>query len=129
MVKNTIIALLAIGVFVLVGCSTYAAEKADSIEDIVGTWQRVGGSVEKTCQFSGDGTLSCSDGITGEYWFEGAQYFEKSGCLEVGVYEILLLESDNIKFEVIDDDECSGRVSDLVGAFSTEGKIEWEPVP
>ena len=128
MVKNTIIALLAIGVFVLVGCDTADTEKADSIEDIVGTWQRVGGSVEKTCQFSGDGTLSCSDGITGEYWFEGSQYFEKSGCPEVGVYEILLLESDNIKFEVIDD-ECSGRVSDLVGAFSTEGKIEWEPVP
>ncbi len=37
MVKNVFIALLAIGFFVLVGCGASGPEKADSIEDIVGT--------------------------------------------------------------------------------------------
>ena len=54
MAKNTVIAFLAIGIFVLVGCGTSGPEKADSIEDIGGTWQRVrvggGSAVENYCQ-------------------------------------------------------------------------------
>lgn len=143
MVKKEIIALLAIGVFVLVGCSTADVEKADSIEDIAGTWLRVGGSKESYCRYSDEGTYVCDQDLErvnnntarykGEYWFEGAQYFDKTIlCIErgveVGIYEILLLESGNIKFELIED-ECQGRTEDIIGAFSTEGKIEWEPVP
>ncbi len=137
MVKNAIMALLVIGGFVLLGCSTADVEKANSIEDIVGTWQRVGGSTEDHCRYSADGTSYCADslihlndrieGFAGEYWFEGTQFFDK-GCLEDGVYEILLLESGNIKFELIEDN-CSRRAQSYVGAFSTEGKIEWEPAP
>ena len=138
MAKKTIVALLVIGIFVLVGCSTADVEKADSIEDIVGTWRRVGGSAEYYKQFSADGTLYRAEslvqlnerivGFPGEYWFEGTQYVEKSGCPEDGVYEILLLESGNIKYELIED-VCALCPGNVAGSGSTEGKIEWERVP
>jgi len=138
MVKKAIIALLIIGVFVLVGCGAEDVEKADSIEDIVGTWQRVGGTTEFYIRYSADGTSYSADsiahlneriaGFPGEYWFEGTQFFEDVGWPTAGVYEILLLESGNIKFELIED-SCTPCAQSYVGAFSTEGKIEWEPVP
>ena len=141
MSKNTIIALLVIGVFVLVGCGAEDVEKADSIEDIVGTWQRVGGSIEYIQRYFADGTYygvygggsldqlnERIGGNAGEYWFEDTQYFESHGWPTPGVYEILLLESGNIKYELIED-VCSGCAGLAVGSGSTEGEIEWEPVP
>ncbi len=139
MLKNTIIALLAIGVLVISGCdSTSNAERADEIEDIVGTWKRIG-SIEMVCRHSQDGALACADRgqeldgndvFLGDFWFDDGLYHETSrrtDCVEVGVYEVLLLDNGNIKYELVED-ECEGRVSINFGAFSTEGKIEWEPV-
>ena len=59
---------------------------------------------------------------------EGTQFFEDGPWPTPGVYEILLLESGNIKFELIED-VCTQCTQSYVGAFSTEGKIEWERVP
>lgn len=123
----------------VVACGTSGPEKADSIEDIAGTWKRVGGGTGNYCRYHEDGTYGCdrdlervnnnSASFKGEYSFEDAHYLDEIWiCSEVGVYEILLLESGNIKFELIED-VCSGRVSDIVGSGSSEGKIEWEPVP
>ena len=147
--KNSIIAFLTIGIIVLVGCGTADVEEADSIEDIAGTWKRVSRSdpvMVDYIRFSNEGTYLFSDSldkindvsipgflIQGEYWFEDTQYFDtRILCtelgVEVGVYEILLLEHGNIKFELIED-ECHQRKAHIIGAFSLEGKIEWEPVP
>ena len=141
MLKKTIIALLVIGVFVLVGCGTSDVEKADSIEDIVGTWQQVGGTSEEYCQYSDDGTAICAPtldhiernvGFISEYWFEGTQYFDRlgegGGCTQVGVYEISLQPNGNLKFELIEDN-CAGRIFGTVGSDGDEGLIEWERVP
>ena len=154
MSKNTIIALLVIGVFVLVGCGAEDVEKADNIEDIVGTWQRIlvdgDTQVVAFCNYADDGTWICADSVekvtgqepssgttgAGKYWFEGFQYYDTidhgelmgASCVNEGIYEILLLESGNLKYELIED-ECSQRMSDLVGSGSTEGEIEWAPVP
>jgi len=136
--KIAFIALLAIGGFVLVGCGAEDTEKADSIEDIVGIWKRVGGGLENYCQYNDDGTYGCDQDLKrvnnntarykGEYWFEGAQYFDNIGtCSEDGVYEINIQSSGNLKYELIEDD-CPGRVSDIVGSGSTEALIEWERV-
>ena len=138
MAKKTIVALLVIGIFVLVGCSTADVEKADSVEDIVGTWKRVGGSTEFYMRYFADGTYYGAegldqlneriDGFPGEYWFEDTQYFEDAGWPTPGVYEILLLESGNIKYELIED-VCAQCAQIAAGSGSTEGKIEWERVP
>jgi len=154
MVKNTIIILLAIGYFVLVGCGTSGPEeadnmedmtpgpeKADSMKDIVGTWHRVqpGEGLEFYCQFSDDETYVCdrvlerinnnSARIKGRYWFEGAQYFSReAGCPPVGVYEINIQSSGNFKYALIED-ECAMRAANVVGRDEEEGLIEWESVP
>ncbi len=135
--KKLIIALLVIGGIVLVGCSTADVEKADSIEDIVGTWKRVGGSSGSYCRYLAEGTFVCDQdlervnnntgGFEGKYRFEGTQYFDEIPmCQEDGIYEILLLESGNLKYVLIED-ECEARVLGTTGVGSIE--IEWEPVP
>ena len=45
---------------------------------------------------------------------------------ESGADEIILLDSGNLIFKLIED-ECSGRINDLIG--SEAGSIEWEPIP
>ena len=151
---NHTLPLLVIGVFVLVGCGASEPGKADSIEDIVGTWQRVrvdGDTlVVEYCRFSDEGTYLCADSvekpngqepltgttIAGGYWFEGPQYYANidhgetlmgPSCANEGVYEILLLASGILKHELMEG-ECDGRVSSIVGSGSTDGKIEWAPV-
>ena len=154
MSKNTIIALLAIWIFVLVGCGAEGVEKVDNIEDIAGLWQRIlvdgDTQVVEFCNHADDGTWICADSVekvtgqepssgttsVGKYWFEGPQYYDTidhgelmgSNCANEGVYEILLLESGNLKYELIED-ECDGRISAILGSGSTEGEIEWAPVP
>lgn len=141
MMKIAFLTLLTIVVFVLVGCGASGPEKADSIEDIVGTWQQVGGTSGEYCQYSDDGTVICAPtldhiernvGFIGDYWFEGTQYFNRLGeggaCTQVGVYEISLQPNGNLKFELIEDN-CMGRILGTVGSGGDEGVIEWERVP
>ena len=149
LVKKAIIALLVIGVFVLVGCSGVSGEKVDSADSVIGTWRRVGGAHETFCRFSDDGTWTCDDSIdnvttgnefnwfNGEYWFEGAQYFDQitdsrggtasvsSECSEVGEYEIYIQSSGNLRYELIEDEcmERFNRLNDAGGIY--EGEIEW----
>jgi len=137
--KNAMIVFLVIVSFILVGCGTEDLEKADSIEDVAGAWKRVGGSIANYCQYYNDGTYGCDEDLervnnktaefNGEYWFEDAQYFDNIGtCRDDGVYEINIQSDGNLKFVLIED-ECPGRVSNIVGSFSSEGLIEWERVP
>lgn len=127
---------LAIGVLILGSCdNTAALDGADKIEDIVGTWQRIGGTSDNFCRNDEDGTYLCADsvealddnsGFRGDFWFEDGRFHDqtRAACQEIGIYEVSFLDSGNLKYELIED-ECSGRVSNLFGAFDTEGKIEW----
>ncbi len=49
-------------------------------------------------------------------------------CSATGIYEIFLLDSGSLKFELIEDD-CSNRKTGRVGSGGHEGEIEWEPLP
>jgi hypothetical protein len=129
---------LVVILLVLVGCGTSEPEESNNI-DIVGSWNRVGGDLVYVCQYSDDGTYICAAsldqvnrgvGFKGNFWFEDGNYFdqltEDGICTEVGVYEIILLDNGNHRFELIEDD-CSGRRLNLFGLFSNEGSLEWEP--
>jgi len=68
--------------------------------------------------------------FTGEFWFEGTQFFTQDsvGCdvgNPIGIYEVELLENGNLKFTVIED-ECATRANGMQGA--TVAAV-WEPVP
>jgi hypothetical protein len=145
MVKNAMIILLLIGAYILVGCGASETEKADSIEDITGTWRRVqdGSAGEGYYQFSDDGTyltnqtleqIDSGTGFVGDYWYEGTQIFiqETGGpgvsCPEVAGYEIHLESSDNLKW-VLSEDACTPRASWVAGEGAEEGSVEWERVP
>jgi hypothetical protein len=141
MSKNTIIALLVIGILVLVGCSTADVEKADSIEDIVGLWQTtsIGQGPTWYLLYLEDGTIHGSTNLdliddrpvfAADARFEGTKLFmeETLGVCEenpTGIYEVELLENGNRTFTAIED-ECARRVSFNEGA---RGDEEWEPVP
>ncbi len=139
MAQRLLLALLMIGALAPVACG--GPDKVDSEEDIVGTWQRVGGGAESYCQYGEDGAYLCAEslgelgrneGFQGEYWFEDGRYYDlitqESNCPEAGIYEIELLSSGNLKFILIED-ECRDRVSGAVGRGIEEGKIEWQRVP
>lgn len=148
--KNVFIVLLVIVVFVLVGCGASEPEKADSVDDIVGTWRRVrvgsDSAATDICKYSDDGTYICNfsleeinqnEGWKGNFWFEGTQYFDQttdapggspSLCAEVGIYEIQLLDNGSLKYVLVED-ECRDRISSAAGRGVEEGLIEWEPVP
>jgi hypothetical protein len=76
--------------------------------------------------------INRDSGFIGDYWFEGTQYIEQlegvALCTTTGVYEVLLQDSGNLKFVLVED-ECPGRISDIAGSGSVEGEIEWKPVP
>lgn len=146
--KNSFMIVLAFAIFILVGCGSSDSEKADSIEDTVGTWRRVrvdgasGG--EGYCRLFEDGTYHCdsnlervsgnSPAFMGEHWFEGTQLFDQMTegapplCTEVGVYEVHLQPNGNLKYELVED-ECRDRITAVVGRGAEEGLIEWERVP
>ena len=147
--KNVIITLMAVGLFVLVGCGAPQPEHkemADSVEDMVGIWHRVGGASDAYgdyAQYLEDGTwLGCAEtpdmlgelACQGQFWFEGTQYFQKedlaSGCVaEAGVYEVHLQPNGNHKFVMVED-KCTGRAYVLQGRISFgEDNVEWELVP
>jgi hypothetical protein len=148
--KKAIITLMAFGSFFLVGCGTPQPEtkdKADSVEDIVGTWRRVGGNSVEYVQYTEDGTfigcvdelesLGSSSACSGEFWFEGVQYLEKygevtggEGCgLEAGVYDLNLQPNGNIKFVKVED-KRNPRANWRQGRISFgEDDVEWELVP
>lgn len=145
--KKVFIALLAIVVFILVGCGASEPEKADSIDDVVGTWRRIrvgsDSAATDVCKFSDDGTYICAfsleeidqnEGWKGNIWFEGTQFFDQTNdaptdlCTEVGIYEVQLLDSGNLKYVLVED-ACRDRFSAAAGRGVEEGLIEWEPVP
>lgn len=144
MLKKTIIALLVIGVFVLVGCGTSGPEKADSIEGIVGTWERIGGlGPTMYLQAFEDGTIHMSTNpdqlevarpvVKWETRFEGTQLLIKESigyCNDpvpvTGIYEANILENGNLGFVAIDD-ECAARITALHGVSGAERTIEYEP--
>jgi hypothetical protein len=126
---------IAIAMFLLAGCAASGPKLASSAEDIVGTWQSTIHSGE--VQLNEDGTWRSQypDGgvETGEFRFEGTRYFDKaspgSGCTligaQIGIYEVELLESGNLKWILIED-ECLTRVNYFAGRLI---EVEWEPVP
>lgn len=150
MKKTASIILLATIIFVFAGCGASEPEKADNIDDIVGTWRRVrigsDSAATDVCKFANDGTYICSfsleeiernEGWKGNFWFEGTQYFDQttdapggssSLCADVGIYEIQLLENGNLKYVLVED-ECRDRTSSAAGRGVEEDLIEWEPVP
>lgn len=124
-----------IALFLLAGCASSGPKFANSIEDIVGTWQSNTSSAE--VQINEDGTVRAqfpdARHHVGEFWFEGTRLFfidpSKTLCAlegyETGIYEVELLENGNRKFIVIED-ECMTRVNYFVGRLVG---VEWEPVP
>jgi hypothetical protein len=139
MAKKTIVALLVIGVFVLVGCGTADVEKVDSIEDIVGLWQSTAIGPQFYFLYLEDGTMHGSSNpdliedrplLEDDFRFEGTKLFSEQrvgACVENpnSIYEVELLENGNLKFTAIED-ECAVRVSTREGV---NGEAEWEPVP
>ncbi len=127
--------LIAIVLILLAGCGASGPKLASSVEDIAGTWHSTISSAE--AQFNEDGAVLFRKGDTPfvaiEFRFEGTRLFFKdpSGhqCVllgaEIGIYEVELLESGNLKFTVIED-ECLIRVNYLAGRLI---EAEWEPVP
>ena len=146
MARTKVLVIIVIGL-VLVGCGASEPEKADRIEDIVGTWQRVhldGSATEGFFRFSDDGTyisnltleaIDSGDGFVGDYWFEGTQFFlqETGGQPDmcrglIATYEIHLESSDNLKW-VLTEDDCGPRASRVAGSDAEEELVEWERVP
>ena len=130
--KKLVIALFTVSFLVLVGCAASGPKLANSVEDIVGTWSSTTSSA--VTQRSEDGTLrgqTASGSIfTGEFWFEGTQYFQQASVScgvgnPIGIYEVELLENGNLKWTVIED-ECLTRVNYIAGRLI---EVEWEPVP
>jgi len=122
----------AIAVFLLAGCAASGPKLASSTDDIAGTWQSNISSGD--FQLNEDGTWRSQTGsglvFTGEFWFEGTQFFiqDSVGCdvgNPIGIYEVELLENGNLKFTVIED-ECATRANALQGAIVA---AEFEPVP
>lgn len=125
---------------------TQEPKMADGIEDIAGTWRRVGlRGQEYYILYSKDGTYQCSHHLEqlkdnpmcrGEFWFEETQFFDNEihgGCAsagrDIGVYQIQLQANGNLKFALIED-ECGYRIDDYVGLYSAESvMVEYEPVP
>jgi len=115
--------------------------KAESIEDLVGTWRRVGTAREAFHRYFEDGTYTCAYALMnleerpdcrGELWFEGTHVFDDEldpGCEpnDPGEYEVFLQPNGNISWEVIEDG-CTGRVEYLTGSRFLKGPVEWEPV-
>jgi hypothetical protein len=120
---------------------TAGINKADSIEDMVGTWRRIGMPRAEYHLFFEDGTYHCSNSLErledqpyckGEFWFEGTHYFDKESRGEctsysAGAYEIYLQPNGNLRFVLIED-ECVARISYVTGLGGYEGSVEWEPV-
>jgi hypothetical protein len=122
------------------------AELATGAEDIAGMWTRDLEGSATSFYFKEDGTfnllfstdpekLENSPGLIGEYWFEGSQLFvtdveqfiatSMGMCPDVGVYEVVMLETGNIMFRVVED-ECAGRIDTLVGPGFVD--IEYMPL-
>ena len=142
--KRVIYILLAIGVFLLTGCGPRGPKLATSAEDIVGTWQQVGGT-PRYLQFFEDGTLHVADSlfllddqpfVEVEFRFEGTQLimeetFPLTFCQEnpTSIFEVHLLENGNLQFVAVED-KCGGASAALVGVSAVvEITREWEPVP
>lgn len=137
--KRAIVPFVCVVLVALVGCNASEGEMVDTVEEIVGTWSRRGGLGRLICRHSDDGTLTCAQTVKeiesgdgffeARYWFEDGKYHEQSdvvGCSATGVYEIVILESGNLQFELIED-ECSNRKNGWIGIV--EEQIEWGPMP
>jgi len=140
--NKQIASVIAIALFLLVGCATSGPKLLDSAtsgpklldsaEDIAGSWQS---TISSRIQFKEDGTIRRQSFggtvVVDEFRFEGTRLlFLGAGCNEIevektGVYEVELLENGNLKFTVIED-ECLTRVSAIAGDVI---EVEWEPVP
>ncbi len=126
---------IAIAMFLLAGCAASGPKLASSAEDIVGTWQSTIHSEEVQLNEDGTWRSQSPDGgfATGEFRFEGTRYFDKaspgSECTligaQIGIYEVELLESGNLKWILIED-ECLTRVNYFAGRLI---EAEFEPVP
>ena len=136
------VGLMALALLMLVGCSTSGPNTVDNVEDIIGTWKRIGPGPQQYLQAFEDGTIHLSSNpdllearpeTRWETRFEGTQLLMKEStgyCNDpvTGTYEVNILENGNLGFVAIDD-ECSDRASILRGANGTEGTVEYEPVP
>lgn len=139
--------------FLLVACGGASGETTDadedlatSPEDIVGMWTRALEGSATSYYFKDDGTfnlhfstdpelLENSPHLVGDYWFDGSQLnvrdveqfrFTTTGmCDGVGVYEVIMLETGNLLFRVVED-ECAGRVDNLVGPGLVD--LEFRPL-
>lgn len=122
------------------------ANLATGAEDIAGMWTRdLEGSVT-SFYFKNDGTFSLSPttdpeqlenspGLIGEYWFDDSHLNLKDVeqfralsigmCPDVGIYEVIMLETGNLLFRVIDD-ECAARVDIFVGPGFID--LEFKPL-
>jgi hypothetical protein len=124
--KELIVTLIAVGLFLLIGCSAPDTPQTTPVaypSDILGTWQVPDGYVE----FKKDGTVRFATSreeladkpiTVAEFWFEGEQYFEKEievhdrpacGGL-IGIYEVGFLENGNLTFTKVED-KCQFRAS------------------
>ena len=132
--RNTLAALVAVGLLLLVGCGSNAPGPGPVTEarHIVGLY-RVG---HIFVEYDEDGTVRYAESRltmreekltdVGEFWFEDGQYFQKltgfykmGDCQGItGIYEVQLLENGNLRFSVVED-ECTQR-ADLLA-------IEHEP--
>ena len=140
MKKSSLIALLTMALILLAGCAPGEPQKAQAVDEIEGTWQRIGGQEELFCRLLPDETYVCDErlmlveagsGFKGQFWFEGGRYHDRTEagpCLETGIYELYLQPNGNLKFVLVED-PCPARIAGSVGVGELEGVIEWERVP
>jgi len=115
-------------------------------QDLQGKWTRALEGSATSFYFKDDGTyhllhstdpeaLENSPGLIGEYWFDGSQLnlrdvemfraLSIDMCADVGIYEVIMLETGNLLFRVVED-ECEGRIDNMVGPGFVD--IEYMPL-
>ena len=140
--QKPITSLMVVGLLVLAACGTGGEVEPGpitSFDDIAGTtYENVGPGAPFYLHILEDGTLHLSSNrdlvedrpeIISETRFEGTKVFlkdTKGVCVDEdaiadAIYEIHLLENDNLKFVVIED-TCLLRSGGIQG-------VDWVPVP
>jgi hypothetical protein len=151
--KSILVGLVSVGTVALAGwqmagwapvstdTSGPAPELATSSEEIAGTWFSLPNGL--MLQFGDDGTAQFgvdNDGTTLGYdaqtWFEGTHLFvrfedydgaSEACATDIGIYEVELLESGNLRF-VHGQDDCEFRLESLQGTADSEIGLQYNPV-
>ena len=133
----------------LVGCAQYNDPFAEfpyatAPQEIAGYWQ----AAEDRFHYFGEGgshyfshsleqikdRVENNKAPEGEYWFEGDRHYHTAtscslkGYDQPGVYEIKIINENEIKF-VVREDECASRSQWLAGPEEERTEYSWTRVP